>query len=65
MLVKALTSFAGAISMSEGETQEVTDNAIVQDLLRAGYIEIAVPEAEIVEKPVENSANTTKKKSKR
>jgi hypothetical protein len=65
MLVKALTSFAGAISMSEGETQEVNDNAIVQDLLRAGYIEIAVPEAEIVEKPVENSANTTKKKSKR
>lgn len=54
MKVKALTSFAGIkISMYEGEVREVTDKALLQDLLHAGYIEIEVQEAEIVKKPVE------------
>lgn len=66
MLVRALTSFAGTISMYEGETQEVEDKNLLQDLLRAGYVEIAAQEAEIVEKPVEKpTVPTKKKKSKR
>lgn len=39
MLYKALTSFGGAISMAEDEVREITDKAIVEDLLKAGYIE--------------------------
>ena len=70
MLVRALTSFAGNLSMYEGEEKEVADGKLVQDLLRAGYIEIAVQEAEVVEKPVEKSEAfpvkaTKTKKSKR
>jgi len=65
MLVKARISFAGKISMYEGEVREVADGPVLQDLLRAGYVEIEAQEAEIVEKPVEKPAKTTKKKSKR
>ena len=37
--VKALTSFAGIISMSAGEVAEIADNAVLKDLLSAGYVE--------------------------
>lgn len=63
MLVKAVVSFGGKISMHAGEVKEIEDDAIVKDLMRAGYIEPEIQEAEIVEKPVEKSAKT-KKKSK-
>lgn len=39
MKVKALVSFAGAFSMYEGEEKECSNKAILQDLLKAGYIE--------------------------
>jgi hypothetical protein len=35
----ALTSFSGVISMSMGEVREISDKAIVRDLLKAGYIQ--------------------------
>lgn len=57
MLVKALTSFAGKVSMYEGEVRDIADKAIVDDLIHAKYVEPEVQEAEIVEKPA-------KKKSK-
>lgn len=38
-MYKALTSFVGKVSMVEGETKEILDKEVVQDLLRAGYIE--------------------------
>lgn len=59
MLLKALTSFAGKISMYAGEVREVEDKQLIQDLLQAGYVEIEAQEAEIVEKPAKRS---TKKK---
>lgn len=65
MLVKARISFAGKISMYAGEVKEVEEGPVLQDLLRAGYVEIEAQEAEIVEKPVEKPAKTTKKKTKR
>lgn len=37
--VKALVSFAGKISMPAGKVGEITDEAILSDLLRAGYVE--------------------------
>ena len=39
MLYKSLKSFCGLVNMKKGETKELTDEAIVKDLLRAGYIE--------------------------
>lgn len=68
MLVKARISFAGKISMYAGEVKEVEEGPVLQDLLRAGYVEIEAQEAEIVEKPVEKSTEPKplkKKKSKR
>lgn len=35
---KALKSFAGIVSMHEGETREIEDADVVADLLKAGYI---------------------------
>lgn len=55
MLVKALKSFAGAVSMGAGETRDIDDKAILRDLMDAGYVEAEkvanAKEAEIVEKP--------------
>ncbi len=44
MQYKALVSFSGQISMTVDEVREITDQAIVKDLLKAGYIE-AIQEA--------------------
>lgn len=40
MLYKALVSFTGLISMSEGESREISDSSLANDLLKAGYIEM-------------------------
>lgn len=37
-MYKALVSFSGVISMAMGEVREITDESIVNDLLKAGYI---------------------------
>ena len=39
MAYRALTSFAGAVSMAQGDTIEKIDAEIAKDLLQAGYIE--------------------------
>ena len=39
MEYKALVSFAGKVSMYEGEVKEIVDKDIADDLLKAGYIE--------------------------
>ncbi len=41
MKVKALRSFSGALSMSRGEERDITDTVILDDLLKAGYVETA------------------------
>lgn len=62
MKVKALVSFAGAVSMHAGETRDI-DNILARDLLHAGYViedkADKAQEAEIVVKP------TSKAKSKK
>ena len=57
MLVKALTGFAGKVSMYEGEIKEIADE-IADDLLKAGHVE------EVKSKVEEKKAakKTTKKK---
>ena len=56
MKYKALTSFSGVISMCKNEERELTDDFLIKDLTRAGYI---MPMVKIVRgKPA------TKKKEK-
>ena len=58
MLVKAKKSFAGLVTMGAGDTREITDEAIVKDLLGAGYIE----EVKQASSKAPASASTKKKK---
>lgn len=59
MIVKALVSFAGKLSMMEGETRNIKDMTIVKDLLNAKYIEEVKTES-VEEKP---KKRTVKKKT--
>ena len=59
MKLKALKSFAGKVSMYAGEVREIKDQAIVNDLLRAGYAEIEAQEAVVISK----KETTTEKSS--
>lgn len=58
-MYKALISFSGKISMVKGQLREIHDEVIVNDLLKAGYIE-EVKE----EKPEEKKPAKSKKKEK-
>lgn len=63
MKVKAKISFVGKLNMVAGEVKECSDEATLQDLLNAGYIEVIEEEkAEVVEdEKVEKVKKTTKK----
>lgn len=78
MLVRAKVNFSGKISMSAGDVKDIKDQYILNDLIRAGYIEPEAREAEIVEKParkaeaisekpveISEKTSTKKKKSKK
>ena len=52
MKYRALKGFSGLISMKKGEVKEIKDKYIVDDLLKAGYIEA-------VEKPKTTSKKTS------
>ena len=39
MKIKAKVSFGGVLSMGKGEVREYENEAVLSDLLRAGYIE--------------------------
>lgn len=55
MKIEALTSFCGILSMAQGEVRDYSNETVVSDLLKAGYIKMA-------EEPAE--ANNTEKKTK-
>ncbi len=38
MKVQALVSFTGCVTMHKNEIQDITDDTVVKDLLRAGYV---------------------------
>ena len=63
MKVKALVGFSGpAISMSRGATAEITDKVVLQDLLRAGYVE-ALEAKTVKEVPKSEGKRTNKKRN--
>ena len=39
MKVRALRSFSGAVTMSSGQEKHISDEFILNDLLKAGYVE--------------------------
>lgn len=43
MKVRAVENFSGIISMSKGEERELDNKFLLNDLLKAGYIEEVVP----------------------
>lgn len=51
MVVKALKSFAGKVSMTIGDTKDISNEAIVKDLLSAGFVEPVKAEAKAEVKP--------------
>lgn len=53
MKVKALVSFSGIITMSAGEVGEISEKEVLNDLLKAGYVEEVKAEKKAV-KPDEN-----------
>ena len=59
MKVKATVSFVGIVSMRKGEERDLKDHKILDDLLRAGYVET-------IEKPEPpKEAKEAKKKTSR
>lgn len=38
MKIEAITSFCGVLSMAKGEVREYSDEAVLADLISAGYI---------------------------
>lgn len=60
MKIKALVSFSGAFSMYKGEIKECSDNAILQDLLQAGYVEEVTEKATKGGKKNESKRDTSK-----
>ena len=70
MKVKAKISFVGKLNMVAGEVKECSDEATLQDLLNAGYIEVVEEEkAEVIvenevivdDEKLEKVKKTTKK----
>lgn len=66
MKIKALKSFCGTLTMAQGEVREYGNEAVLSDLLKAGYIrELSkeVPAEEIVkEVPAEAPAEQSSKR---
>lgn len=56
MKYKALTTFSGAVSMVAGEVRELTDKAVIDDLLHAGYIAQAEAKTSAKSKAVKKTA---------
>lgn len=60
MKIRAKISFCGVLSMGLGEVRECNDKAVLDDLLRAGYVE-EVKDAPAEEKPKAKPKRAAKK----
>lgn len=60
-MYKAIVGFSGKISMSAGEVREITDTAVIKDLLKAKYIEpVEAPEEKTKQKAAAKTAKAVK-----
>lgn len=64
MKYRALISFSGLVSMRKGEVGEISDPAISEDLLKAGYIEEVKSEKSEPKKAEPKKAEPKKKTAK-
>ncbi len=46
MKVKATISFSGTVTMAKGDTKDIKNEAVLNDLLKAGYVEKVEDSAE-------------------
>ena len=60
-MYKAIKSFSGVISMTKGQEKDITDKAIIEDLLHAGYIEEVKAEVKEVKKEVQAEVKEVEK----
>ena len=69
MLLRATKSFSGIVSMGNGEIKDISDKAIVKDLLDAGYVERVEDPAPVkaakTEKPAAKKAASKKAPAKK
>lgn len=49
-MYRALKSFSGKISMKKGDVKDITEKTLINDLLRAKYIEEMKPESKSAKK---------------
>lgn len=64
MRFRAAVSFAGTVSMAKNEEKEIADEAVISDLLRAGYIEPVETETkEVISDEGKRSERKQRKKS--
>ncbi len=59
MKIEALVSFCGTLSMTRGEIRDYSNDAVVSDLLKAGYVK----PAEEPDEPAEKKAKSTTRKA--
>ena len=60
MKIEALVSFYGVLTMAEGEVRECSDEAVLSDLLKAGYIKEVKEEKK--PRPPKKAVNTGESK---
>lgn len=61
-MFKALKSFCGKVSMKKGETKEINDVNIANDLLNAGLIEKVKEDVKKIETKVKEEIKNTEEK---
>lgn len=44
MKIKAITNFAGAVTMHEGEIRTCKETSTIRELIEAGYVEVLEPD---------------------
>lgn len=62
MIYKAKVNFSGIVSMNAGDKAEISDAAIVKDLLKAGYIEECKPAEKVTKAKATSNKKTTSRK---
>ncbi len=60
MKIRALCSFSGQIAMAKGEVRECGNEYVINDLLKAGYVEVLEKPS-----PAEKTDNSPKKRTTR
>lgn len=49
MKIKAVTNFAGAVTMHDGEIRLCEETETIRELIQAGYVEVLEPDTEVQE----------------